>query len=70
MPDKIEDVAKTLLAKLELMSSPEDFELICIDEEYTQLTHWTAEQGKFLGRNLALFQAKTALYFCCANAEI
>lgn len=66
----IEDVAATILAKLESVQDPSDILRVDIDREYVQLERHVFKRSRPKGRDLALVQAKTALYFCSVFANI
>lgn len=67
---KIEDVATSLLSKLEPVQDVTSFQHVDIEREYVQLEKYVTKRSRFKGRDLALLQAKTALYFCYVFADI
>jgi hypothetical protein len=67
---KIEAVASAILSKLEAVQDATDFQRVSIDREYVLLERHVTKRGRPKGRDLALLQAKTALYFCHVFADI
>lgn len=67
---KIEEVAANILSKLESVQDAGDILRVDIDREYVQLERHVSKRSRPKGRDLALLQAKTALYFCYVFANI